>query len=89
MTLTLQFIILLMECFMIGFTAKIKYNKLLNPIVIFGPIIAIGWLVLRIGVINGYFYPNLLKDGEAIRNYFTDFCYINFLGTIPEALVLI
>lgn len=76
---------------MIGLTYRIKYNKILNPIIIFGPLLIAQWIVLRIGVIQGYFYPNLLQDsasGNIIRGYFTSGQYINVFGIVPEILMI-
>jgi hypothetical protein len=50
---------------------KIKYNKLINPIVIFGPFVIVQWIVFRIGAINGYFYPNAIQQGSVILAYLT------------------
>lgn len=89
--MALQLGIVLIHCFFIGFTYRISYNKVLNPIAIFGPFLIAQWVVLRIGVIDGYFYPNALQDashGNIIFNYFFNAKYINIFGIIPEILLI-
>ena len=90
--MALQYASVLGFCVFIGFTYKIKYNKLLNPISIFGPMLILQWIILRIGVIDGYFYPSALQDSthgnNAIKNYFLNGNYINIFGIIPEILLL-
>jgi hypothetical protein len=91
LTAVLQLAAVLGICLMIGLTYRIKYNKVLNPIIIFGPLLIAQWIVLRIGVIQGYFYPNLLQDsasGNIIRGYFTSGQYINVFGIVPEILMI-
>ncbi len=90
-TIALQLGIVLIHCFFIGFTYRISYNKILNPIVIFGPFLIVQWIVQRIGVIDGYFYPSALQDvshNNIILNYFINGKYINIFGIIPEILLI-
>ena len=69
---------------MIGFTYRVKYNKVLNPILLFAPLVVIQWVIIRVGVINGYFYPNALQDENGvILGFFTSFSYINIFGMVP------
>lgn len=87
-TVSLQLGIVLIQSMFIRLTLKIKYNKLLNPIVIFAPFVIVQWIICRIGAINEYFYPNLLQQGSIILNYFIKGEYINVLGFIPEILFI-
>ena len=66
----IQLVIVLLQAIMIGFTHKVKYNKLVNPILIFVPLLIAQWVILRVGVADGYYYPSMLQDGEEIRGYF-------------------
>jgi hypothetical protein len=38
-------------------TMKIKYSKIINPIIFATPFMLIYWVVVRIGVFTTYFYP--------------------------------
>jgi hypothetical protein len=76
-----------------GCNSNVKYNKLLNPIVLFGPLLLIQWIILRVGVMDGYFTPNALHDTDStILGYFTTgdaaVNYVNILGIIPELLLI-
>lgn len=76
---------------MIGCTYRIKYNKIINPIIFFGPFVIIQYIIHRIGGLNGYFYPNALQDashGGIIKNYFLTGQYVGVFGIIPEILFL-
>ena len=69
---------------MIGCTSGVKYNKLINPIIIFGPLLVAQWIVIRIGVINDYFAPNALHDNDnIILSYFQNGSYIGIFGIVP------
>lgn len=84
--MALQLGVVLIHCIFIGLTYRISYNKLLNPIVIFVPFLIVQWIILRVGVLTGYFYPNALQDatyGNIIKNYFYNAKYINIFGIIP------
>lgn len=83
----LQFVVAFLSALMIGYTHRVKYNKLINPIMLFGPLIATQWVIMRVGPINGYFYPNIIQDGQIIRGYFASLDYLNVLGIIPEILI--
>lgn len=75
---------------MIGFTYRVKYNKLLNPIFIFGTLLLVQWVIIRIGVLDGYFAPNALQDSNnIILGFFIDISYINILGIVPEILLIL
>ena len=83
-TICLQLAVTIGQAIMIGFTYRIKYNKLLNPILIFGPLLLIQWIIIRIGVLSNYFYPNALQDTNGIIvGFFTNFEYVNILGMVP------
>lgn len=78
--------VVLIQSIMIGATHLVKYNKLVNPIVIFGPMLIVQYIIMRIGVVNGYFYPNALQDslhGAIIKGYFLTGKYVNIFGIIP------
>lgn len=86
----LQLAVTLGQAIMIGFTYRIKYNKLLNPIFIFAPLLVAQWVIIRIGVIPEYFYPNALDDRNGtIMGFLTNIEYINILGIIPEILLIL
>lgn len=79
-------------------TQKIKYTKLINPIIIFSPFIIAYFLIVRIGVIQVHFYPKYFliiflsafnDPQKIISSYFTSGDYIGILGIIPEILFLI
>ena len=75
---------------MIGFTYRVKYNKLLNPIFIFGTLLLVQWIIIRIGVLDGYFAPNAIQDSNnIILGFFIDISYVNILGIIPEILLIL
>lgn len=83
----LAFVVLVIFLIMLVLTKKIKYNKLLNPIVIFGPLLIVLWVICRIGVVTGYFFPSALQDQNGIiLKYFTSGDYIGILGTVPELM---
>ena len=83
-TISLQFAVILFSAIMIGCSKGIKYSKLVNPIVFFGPLLVTQWVVLRVGVISGHFGPNALSDpNNIILNYFTNGTYIGIFGIIP------
>lgn len=85
-----QLAITIGHAIMIGFTSQIKYNKLLNPILIFGSLLVTQWIIIRIGVITDYFYPNALQDTNGtILGFITKIEYINILGIIPEILLIL
>lgn len=45
---------------------------------------------MRVGVIDGYFYPNAIQDaahGSIIKSYFSSGKYVNIFGIIPEILL--
>ena len=88
-TFCLQIVVVLAHIIMIGCTKKVKYNKIINPILLFCPLIITQWVIMRVGPVDGYFYPNMLQDGSVIRGYFTNFNYVNVLGIIPEILILL
>ncbi len=53
-----QVILSLIYLIVIELNEKINYNKILNPIVIFGIGLFIFWLIVRFGAIcNSSFYP--------------------------------
>ena len=79
----LQVVVLFGHAIMIGCTSRVTYNKLINPIMLFGPLLAVQWIIMRVGPINNHFYPNILQDRVIIRGYFTELDYINILGTVP------
>lgn len=88
-TIALQFGAVLGSAIMIGCTKGVKYNKLVNPIIIFGPMLVAQWIIIRIGVLNGYFAPNALNDdSNIILNYFLTGGYIGIFGTVPELLLI-
>lgn len=63
-TFALQVAVVILHAMMIGFTHRVKYNKIVNPYILFIPLLIVQWVVLRVGVINTYFSPNAL-DGRA------------------------
>ena len=69
-------------------TKKIKYNKLLNPIVVFGPFLLTAWILFRIGVVTSLFYPSAMTESSTILGYFTSGSYMGIIGTIPEMLII-
>ena len=70
---------------MIACGKNVKYNKIINPIIFFAPLLLAQWIIIRIGVLNEYFAPNALNDNDnIILNYFSSAAnYIGVLGTIP------
>lgn len=55
---------------------------------LFVPFLIVQYLIFRIGVIDGYFYPNAIQDaktGNIIKSYFMggSSAYVNVLGIIP------
>lgn len=90
-TAALQLAIVVIHCVLINYTHKIKYNKLVNPIVLLGPALIVQYIIIRIGALSGYFYPNALQDstyGDIIKNYFYNIKYINIFGIVPEILLI-
>ena len=74
---------------MIGCSKGIKYSKIVNPIIFFGAFLVTQWVILRIGVISGYFGPNALNDtNNIILNYFLTGKYIGIFGIVPEMLLI-
>ena len=85
-TVSLQLAVVVIHCLLINFTHKIKYNKLVNPIVMLAPFLIVQYIIIRIGVLAGYFYPNALQDatyGNIIQQYFSNIKYINIFGIVP------
>ena len=82
-TFILQLVTALGHMVMIWNTSSVKYNRLLNPIIIFGPFLVTQWICLRIGVLDGYFVPNGLQDNDILKGYFVNLKYINMLGIVP------
>ena len=88
-TICLQYVGLLASALMISCSRGIKYNKIINPILLLGPFLIVQWLIIRIGVVEGYFAPNALYDSNSIiLNYFLKGQYVGILGVVPELLVL-
>ena len=75
---------------MIGCGKSVKYNKIVNPIIFFAPLLLAQWIIIRIGVLDNYFTPNALQDDDSIiLNYFSSAAnYIGVLGIIPELLLI-
>lgn len=71
----LQLAFIIIFAFMIGMSHDIKYNKICNPIVVFGSLLIAYYLCCRIGVVNSYYYPNAVQDaahGYIIRTYLSN-----------------
>lgn len=50
------------------------------------PFLIVQYIIIRIGVLAGYFYPNALQDatyGNIIQQYFSNIKYINIFGIVP------
>ncbi len=55
------------------------------------PFLIVQYIIIRIGVLAGYFYPNALQDatyGNIIQQYFSNIKYINIFGIVPEILLI-
>ena len=85
-SLIITFVVLVIFLALLIHTKKVKYNKLLNPIIIFGSLLIVLVVICRVGVVNGYFYPSALQESQIINDYFTKGDYIGILGTIPEIM---
>ena len=86
----LHFVVLLLMLIMIVRTDKIRYTRIFNPILLILPLIIIYFVIVRIGVIQTYFYPryfslypSLIKNINVYGKFFTKGSYINILGIIP------
>lgn len=85
-TYILQLAVVVVHWIALWRTHLVPYNKLVNPIIIFCPLLVTQWIVLRIGVVTGFFVPNALQGNQVIKGYFTDLKYTEMLGIVPEIL---
>ncbi len=88
----LQFVLLISYLIMIGKNQKLslKYNAIINPIVIFSIILGILWLIIRFGVILGdYYYPTAVNDYDGVvLGMWAERNWVAFFGVLPEVLFL-
>lgn len=80
-----QFLLTLIYLIVIDRNEKIEYNKVLNPIVIFGGAWFIFVLIVRLGaILKSYYYPSAANDPTHIlSSIFTSGNIMGILGVFP------
>lgn len=83
LTLIFHFVLLLLMLIMLWKTDTIRYTRIFNPILLILPLLMTYSLIVRVGVIEQYFYPSLMKNISVYETFFKNISYINIIGIIP------